>query len=96
MRLAVDVDGLRRAMAMRGMDGAELAAIAGVCEATVSHAMTGRKVSLTTIRKLARGLTVTPTLAGADGIIPTKSETVAISTSATASSEVERVSAHPR
>lgn len=69
MRVGLDAGGLRHELARRGMTGAELAAIAGLSEATVSHAMTGRPVSYVTLRKLARGLTVTPALPGIDAII---------------------------
>ena len=95
MRVALDVDALRREMARRGLTGAELAAIAGVSAATVSHAQTGRMIDHGTIRKLGRALTLTPVIPGIDSLIPTKSETVATSTPATASSKVKRVSAQP-
>ena len=65
----IDPDGLRRELAMRGMTQAELAAAAGVSEATVSHAMVGRQVDYRTLRKFARALTVTPVLPGADAIL---------------------------
>lgn len=54
------------------MTQAELAQIAGVTEATVSHVLNGRMASYTTIRKLARALTITPSLPGGDGIIGTQ------------------------
>lgn len=93
MRVALDVDALRREMARRGLTGAELAAIAGVSAATVSHAQTGRMVDHGTMRKLARALTLTPVMPGIDSLIPTKTETAAASTPATVPSEAQRVSA---
>ena len=80
------------------MTGAELAAISGVSAATVSHAMTGRRVAYTTIRKLARGLTVTPALAGIDAIILGKPHAdgkgnAAVAGPTAALVEAERVSA---
>ena len=96
VRVALDADGLRREMARRGLTGAEFAAIAGVSPATVSHAMTGRLVDHGTVRKLARALTITPLMPGADAIVATKTETVSTSPIATASSEAQRVSAEPR
>jgi len=65
----LDVDGLRRELAIRGMSQAQLAAVAGVTEATVSHAMVGRQVDYRTLRKFARAITVTPVLPGTEGII---------------------------
>jgi transcriptional regulator with XRE-family HTH domain len=69
MRVALDVDALRREMARRGLTGAELAAIAGVSAATVSHAQTGRMIDHGTIRKLGRALTVTPVIPAIDHLI---------------------------
>ncbi|MGH7641963.1 MAG: helix-turn-helix domain-containing protein [Candidatus Dormibacteria bacterium] len=72
MRTEINTAGLRRELARRGMSQAELAAIAGLSEATVSHAASGRPVSCITIKKLARGLWVTPIMPGADGIVLVK------------------------
>lgn len=74
MRIELDPDGLRRAMAVRGLTQAELAAVAGVTEATVSHAMTGRRVDHTTVRKLARAMMLTPAMPGADSIVGSQRE----------------------
>ena len=51
------------------MSQGELAAVSGLSQATVSHAMTGRAIDLGTVRKLARALTVTPALPGAAAIV---------------------------
>ena len=65
---AVRADALRLELARRGLSQAEFAALAGVTEATVSHAATGRRVSMGTVRKLAKALAMTPALAGADAL----------------------------
>lgn len=81
-------------MARRGLTGAELAALAGVTGATVSHAVTGRKVSYMTVRALARALTLTPVMPGVDAFIPTKNENAAkVSSTSAALMEAERASA---
>jgi len=95
MRVALDASALRREMARRGMTGAELAAIAGLSEATVSHAACGRKVNYITVRALARALTVTPPLPGIDSIIG-KADTAGELTTPTVPSEIQRVSAELR
>lgn len=74
MRTAIDADALRRELGRRGMTQAQLAAVAGLSEATVSHAMVGRRIAWTTIRKMARALTAIPTLPGADVLVPVKGE----------------------
>jgi transcriptional regulator with XRE-family HTH domain len=90
MRVSLDVDALRREMARRGLTGAELAAIAGVAPATISHALNAHRLDHDTIRKLGRALTVTPVVPGIDSIIPTRTETAASSTFATVPSEAQR------
>lgn len=69
MRVALNGDVLRREMARRGLTGAELAAVAGLTAATVSHAVTGKNVDHSTIRRLARALSVTPTLPHSDFVL---------------------------
>jgi transcriptional regulator with XRE-family HTH domain len=74
VRIRLDPEGLRRELARRGMTQTELAAAAGLTQATVSHAATGQTIDHTTLRKLAHTLAVTPPLNGADLIIaPLKS-----------------------
>jgi transcriptional regulator with XRE-family HTH domain len=51
------------------MTGAEFARLAGVSEATMSHAVGGRGVSIQTIRRLAVALTRTPVMPGADALL---------------------------
>jgi transcriptional regulator with XRE-family HTH domain len=72
VRTAIDTGALRREIALRGLTQGELAAIAGLSEVTVSHAMAGRRIDSSTLGKLARALTVTPTLPGAERLIPPK------------------------
>ena len=72
MRTAIDPDALRRELGRRGMTQAELAGVAGISEATISHAMTGRRIAWTTLRRLARALTVTPTLPELELLIPSQ------------------------
>jgi transcriptional regulator with XRE-family HTH domain len=72
VRTAIDVEALRRELGRRGMTQAELATVAGVSQATVSHAMVGRNIAWTTLRKLAKALTMTPTMPGADLLVPAK------------------------
>ena len=74
VKATLDTAGLRRELALRGMNQTDLAHSAGVTEVTVSHAMAGRPVSYLTIRSLARALTTTPTLPGAENIIGTQRE----------------------
>jgi transcriptional regulator with XRE-family HTH domain len=65
----VNVDRLRREMLLRGWDGVDLAFHAGVSPATVSHAINGRAVSPTTLRKLAKALVGAPVVAGAEELL---------------------------
>lgn len=93
MRTFLDTEGLRREMCRRGLSGAELAALAGLTGATVSHAITGRRVSHVTLRALARALTLCPVMAGADTLIPEKHENAVRVSSTPTAMEVERDSA---
>jgi transcriptional regulator with XRE-family HTH domain len=65
MLVAIDGDRLRQEMARRGLDGRQVAALAQVTPATVSHALNHRRVGLNTVRALARVLATTPPLEGA-------------------------------
>lgn len=57
---------LRYQMARRGLDGAQLARLAGVSAMTISRAATGHRVSTTTLTRIAVALTRTPELRGAE------------------------------
>jgi transcriptional regulator with XRE-family HTH domain len=62
---------LRRALALRGMTGAEFAAAAQVTPATVSHALNGRPISIVTVRRLAVALCRVPVMPGALALLAT-------------------------
>ncbi|MGH7666200.1 MAG: helix-turn-helix domain-containing protein [Candidatus Dormibacteria bacterium] len=68
MRTSIDGVALRRELARRGMDQAELANAAGLSAATVSHAAMGHPVNLSTIQAIARVLSRTPVLRGTEAI----------------------------
>jgi transcriptional regulator with XRE-family HTH domain len=51
---------LRRQQNRRGLTGADLAALSGVSEATISHARGGRSVSPRTFRAIATALEEAP------------------------------------
>lgn len=74
MRALLDAAGLRYALAVRGLTQAELARTAGLTEATVSRAANGHMADYLTIRKLARALTITPCLPGAEAIVGSQKE----------------------
>lgn len=65
----VNVEQLKRQLALRGWNGVDLAYHSGVTPATVSAAMQGREVSTTTIAKIAAALVRTPVLAGVDELL---------------------------
>jgi transcriptional regulator with XRE-family HTH domain len=69
MGVHVDTGRLRQAMARRGLDGRELAKLAKVTPATVSHALNRGVVGLSTVRALAHVLATTPELEGADFVV---------------------------
>jgi plasmid maintenance system antidote protein VapI len=58
-------DVLRRELVCRGVDQQAFARHAGISEATLSHACTGRPVSTTTVRRIVSGLHTLPKLQGA-------------------------------
>jgi transcriptional regulator with XRE-family HTH domain len=70
MGVAIDSDRLRWEMARRGLDGQQLAALAKVTPATVSHALNRRRVGLNTARAIARALATTPLLQSAEFLAP--------------------------
>ena len=69
MRVQLDPENLRRELARRGLNQAAFATIAGLTEPTVSHGMTGKTISEATLSKMARGLAITPVIAGADDLL---------------------------
>ena len=70
MRVRINGQRLRLELARRGLDQAALARLAGVSEATVSHASTGRTVNPTTLQRITVALVRVPMLAGPDLIQP--------------------------
>lgn len=63
---ALKVDRLQQAMQLRGLSHKQLADLAGLSQASVSHALRGGKVRPSTIRALAKALHEAPTVPGAD------------------------------
>jgi transcriptional regulator with XRE-family HTH domain len=77
------------------MTQAELAATAGLTAATVSRCVNGHLANYTTIRKLARALTITPLLLGGEGIIGSQREAAIGSPTVAASDSGSSTSAAP-
>lgn len=67
----LNVGRLRREMAIRGLNGAELAELAGISTATMSAAMQGRWISTHTLRKLALALARVGVVPGCDDLLDT-------------------------
>ena len=67
----LNVSRLRREMAYRGLNGAEVAALAGISTATMSAAMQGRSVSPRTLRKIAAALARAPVVPGCSDLLET-------------------------
>ncbi|MGH7882272.1 MAG: helix-turn-helix domain-containing protein [Candidatus Dormibacteraceae bacterium] len=65
----VHVNQLRREMYLRGFSGSELARKAGVSQATVSHALNGRRILPAKLRALAAALIKVELIPGIDGFI---------------------------
>jgi transcriptional regulator with XRE-family HTH domain len=70
MVVEINADRLRQEMARRGLDGQHLAHLANLTPATVSHALTRRRVGLTTFRAIARALATTPLLQSSEFLAP--------------------------
>lgn len=56
-------------MARRGLRGSDLARIAKVSPATVSHALNGRPIATSTLHKLAIALSQVPVVAAVDDLL---------------------------
>jgi hypothetical protein len=67
----LNVSRLRREMAYRGLNSAELATLSGISTATMSTAMQGRSVSTRTLGKIALALSRVPCLPGTDELLET-------------------------
>ena len=74
MTTRIDASALRRELARRGLTQAEMARLAGVSEATLSHAAGGRAVSIQTVRKLAVAIVRTPVMPGATLLVAGQSQ----------------------
>ena len=62
-------DWLRRALALRGMTGADLARESWLTPSTISHALNGRAVSNRTISAVARALARVQPIPGAEDLV---------------------------
>lgn len=60
---------LRHEMARRGLHAIDLARLAKVSDATVSHALRGRRLRAHTVRKMALALTHVPVVDGIDELV---------------------------
>lgn len=69
MRVTIDPGSLRRELGRRGLNQAAFAVICGVTEPTLSHAATGKTISEATLAKMAKGLAITPIIAGVDALL---------------------------
>lgn len=69
MGVTVLPSALRHQMAVRGMSGRELAEVAGVSPASVSHAMAGRPISPATLQKICAALATRQVLEGAAALL---------------------------
>ena len=69
MGIRVHRDRLDHAMAVRGLTGRELAALAGVTRKAMSRARRGQPVTPATFAKLAEALTRVPVVIGAERLV---------------------------
>ncbi len=65
----IDPCALRDAMRVRALTGAELARRAKVSEATISHAMNGRRIRPATLRAINAVLRATPPLEDVEALL---------------------------
>jgi transcriptional regulator with XRE-family HTH domain len=66
--VAVKGDVLRRQMRLRGLTGTALARMSGVSDATISHALAGRRLHPTTFRKIVAHLARVDVIPGAEDL----------------------------
>lgn len=62
MAISIDRDELDDLLARRGASGADLAKVAGVCQATIVAARQGRPLRPLTVRRIRDGLRALPEL----------------------------------
>ena len=66
--VAVKGDVLRRQMWLRGLTGTDLARLSGLSDATISHALAGRRLHPTSFRKIVAHLARVDVIPGADDL----------------------------
>lgn len=69
MGYVVDGAELRHQLALRGLSARDLAETSGLSEATISHALSGRPVSVHTIRAVVTTLDRVKPFAGVDALL---------------------------
>ncbi|HLI60788.1 MAG TPA: hypothetical protein VKV21_14095 [Solirubrobacteraceae bacterium] len=69
MGILINAAALERELARRGWTSRDLARAAGLCDATVSMARSGRPVSPATLRLMAAALAKAPALAEIDSLL---------------------------
>jgi transcriptional regulator with XRE-family HTH domain len=69
LAVKINPEQVRKALAVRGLDQKQLAALAGVTPQTISHAMHGRPVSATTLQSIAGALLRLPVLPGTEDLV---------------------------
>ena len=66
--VAVKADVLRHQMRLRGLTGSALARMTGLSDATISHALAGRRLHPSTFRKIVTHLARTEVIPGAEDL----------------------------
>jgi hypothetical protein len=66
--VAVKGDVLRRQMWLRGLTGTDLARLSGLSDATISHALAGRRLHPTSFRKIVAHLARVDVIPGAEDL----------------------------
>jgi hypothetical protein len=69
VEVRLDSERLRYEMAIRGLNGEELARVAGVSKNTITHALQGREVNEQSLRRIASGLLTCPVLRMASELV---------------------------
>ena len=69
MGTAIRADWLRKALALRGMTGEDLARESRLTPSTISHALNGRSVSNRTISAIARAVARVQPIPGAEDLV---------------------------
>ena len=69
MGIVIGAAQLQRELAKRGLNQVELARLAGVAPATVTHAIHGRPVTPGTVARIARALLRVPVIDGIDSLL---------------------------